>query len=225
MGNENYFLELSKIDFMGKTKAKNGLTYLSWAYAWQALKSKDPNANSKVYETPTGCIYWTDGKTCWVKVSVTTNNVEHIEYLPIMNNRNQAILASDVTTIEVNKAIQRALTKAIARHGVGLYIYAGEDLPTELEPPFDISLAQAAATSVNWPSSDTRGINLLQESISKRILKLQDTTANEVMFNVATSILNGIRVSQTTEKDKESLLRLEAFLSNLGEQLKVKFDE
>ena len=128
-------------------------------------------------------------------------------------------------SIEVNKAIQRALTKAIARHGVGLYIYAGEDLPTELEPPFDISLAQAAATSVNWPNSDTRSINLLQESISKRILKLQDTTANEVMFNVATSILNGVRVSQTTEKDKESLLRLEAFLSNLGEQLKVKFDE
>lgn len=221
----NYFTELSTIDFMGKTKAKNGLTYLSWAYAWQALKSKDPNANSKVYETPTGRIYWDDGRTCWVKVGVTTNNVEHIEYLPIMNNRNQAIPVDTVTSIEVNKAIQRALTKAIARHGVGLYIYAGEDLPLEVVPPFDISLAQGAAASVNWPNSDARSVADLQKSVTTQILKLQETSASDVMVNAVTGMLNGIRVSQTAEKDKEALLRLEAFLSNLGEQLKIKFDE
>ena len=221
----NYFLELSTIDFFGKTKAKNGLTYLSWAYAWQALKSKDPNATSKVYETPEGCIYWSDGKTCWVKVGVTTHDIEHIEYLPIMNNRNQSIALSDVTSIEVNKAIQRALTKAIARHGVGLYIYAGEDLPLEVGPQFDISLAQGAAASVNWPNSDARSIADLQKSVSSQIIKLQETPASDVMVNTATGMLNGIRVSQTTEKDKEALLRLEAFLSNLGEQLKIKFDE
>lgn len=80
--------------------------------------------------------YHTDGKTCWVKTGVTVNGIEHIEYLPVMDNRNRSIPASDVTSFDANKAIQRSLTKACARHGLGLYIYAGEDLPegAEREP-------------------------------------------------------------------------------------------
>ena len=82
-----------------------------------------------MYETPDGCIYWTDGRTCWVKTGVTINGLEHIEYLPVMDFRNAAIPLEKVTSTDVNKAIQRSLTKACARHGLGLYIYAGEDLP------------------------------------------------------------------------------------------------
>ena len=66
---------------------------------------------------------------CWVKTGVSIEGIEHIEELPVMNNRNQSIPLENVTSCDVNKAIQRSLTKACARHGLGLYIYAGEDLP------------------------------------------------------------------------------------------------
>lgn len=129
--NENYFADLNAINVSDKVEKKNGLSYLSWAYAWGELKKKHSNANYKIYEREDGCIYWTDEKTCWVKVGVTVGEIEHIEYLPVMNNVNKSIPKENVTSFEVNKAIQRALTKAIARHGLGLYIYAGEDLPEE----------------------------------------------------------------------------------------------
>ena len=58
-------------------------------------------------------------------------SLEHIEYLPIMNLRNKSIPLDEITSFDVNKSIQRSLTKAVARHGLGLYIYAGEDLPEE----------------------------------------------------------------------------------------------
>lgn len=127
----NYFTELNNINVNDKTEKKNGLTYLSWAYAWGEIKKRHPDATYTVYEREDGCIYWTDGRTCWVKTGVTVNGLEHIEYLPVMDTRNKSIPLENVTSFEVNKAIQRSLTKACARHGLGLYIYAGEDLPEE----------------------------------------------------------------------------------------------
>ena len=127
----NYFTELNNINVNDKTEKKNGLTYLSWAYAWGETKKRHPDATYTVYEREDGCIYWTDGRTCWVKTGVTVNGLEHIEYLPVMDTRNKSIPLENVTSFEVNKAIQRSLTKACARHGLGLYIYAGEDLPEE----------------------------------------------------------------------------------------------
>lgn len=134
---ENYFRELNSIDVSGKTEKKNGLTYLSWAWAWGELKKLHPDAAYTIYENREGWLYHTDGKTCWVKTGVTVNGIEHIEYLPVMDYRNASIPADKVTSTDVNKAIQRSLTKAVARHGLGLYIYAGEDLP-EPEPEPDI---------------------------------------------------------------------------------------
>ena len=64
-----------------------------------------------------------------VKVGVTANDIEHINYLPVMDFRNQAISSEKVTMMDINKAIMRCTVKAIALHGLGLYIYAGEDLP------------------------------------------------------------------------------------------------
>jgi len=125
----NYFEILSKINVNSMTEKKNGLTYLSWAYAWQEVKKLFPEANYKIYENAEGWNYFTDGRTGWVKTGVTINNIEHIEYLPIMDYRNKSITLDKITSFDVNKAIQRSLTKAVARHGLGLYIYAGEDLP------------------------------------------------------------------------------------------------
>lgn len=128
---ENYFQTLNAINVNGKTEKKNGLTYLSWSWAWGEVKKLFPDATYTVYENENGWNYFTDGKTCWVKTGVTVNGIEHIEYLPVMDYKNRSIPLDAVTSFEVNKAIQRSLTKAIARHGLGLYIYAGEDLPEE----------------------------------------------------------------------------------------------
>ena len=114
---------------------KNGLTYLSWAWAWQEVKNRFPDARYTIYEREDGVNYWTDGRTCWVKTGVTIGGLEHIEELPVMDYRNAAIPLDKVTSTDVNKAIQRSLTKACARHGLGLYIYAGEDLPESEQPP------------------------------------------------------------------------------------------
>ncbi len=128
---DNYFAVLNGINVNDKVEKKNGLSYLSWAFAWGEVKKLHPDATYTVYETPEGCFYFTDGKTCWVKTGVTINGIEHIEYLPVMDNRNHSIKLENVTSFDVNKSIQRSLTKAIARHGLGLYIYAGEDLPED----------------------------------------------------------------------------------------------
>ncbi len=126
----NYFEQLNNINVQDKIEKKGNLSYLSWAFAWEQLKIKHPKSQYKVYERENGIIYWTDGKTAWVKVSVTVDDIEHIEYLPIMDYKNKSIPVDQVSSFNVNTSIQRALTKAIARHGLGLYIYAGEDIPS-----------------------------------------------------------------------------------------------
>lgn len=128
---DNYFVELNNINVNDKTEKKNGLTYLSWAWAWGEVKKKHPDATYTIYENADGWFYHTDGRTAWVKTGVTVNGVEHIEYLPVMDFRNKSIPVDRLTSFDVNKAIQRSLTKAVARHGLGLYIYAGEDLPED----------------------------------------------------------------------------------------------
>lgn len=128
---DNYFNDLYAVNVNGHTEKKNHLTYLSWAWAWGEIKKRHPDATYTVYENADGWNYHTDGRTCWVKTGVTVNGIEHIEYLPVMDYKNKSISTENVTSFDVNKAIQRSLTKACARHGLGLYIYAGEDLPEE----------------------------------------------------------------------------------------------
>ena len=128
---ETIFNTLNSVNCNEHTEKKNGLTYLSWAWAWAEVKKHYPGATYTIYENADGWNYHTDGRTCWVKTGVTIEGLEHIEYLPVMDYRNASIPIDKVTSFDVNKAIQRSLTKAAARHGLGLYIYAGEDLPED----------------------------------------------------------------------------------------------
>lgn len=125
------FETLYKIDVSDHIEKKNKLSYLSWAWAWSYVKSIYPDAQYTVYENEDGWIYHTDGKTAWVKTGVTINGLEHIEYLYVMDFRNQSIPLDKITSKDINTAIQRSITKALARHGLGLSLYAGEDLPEE----------------------------------------------------------------------------------------------
>ncbi len=129
------FETLSKINVNEHTEKKSGLTYLSWAWAWAELKKHYPDATYTVYENADGLFYHSDGKTAWVKTGVTVEGIEYVEFLPVMDHRNKSIPVDAITSFDVNKTIQRSLTKAVARHGLGLYIYAGEDLPEGEEEP------------------------------------------------------------------------------------------
>ena len=137
MENQSVFSVLSKINVNEKTEKKNGSTYLSWAWAWSELKKHYPQAQYTIYENIEGWNYFTDGRTGWVKTGVIVEVIEHIEYLPIMDYRNKSISIENITSFDVNKTIQRSLTKAIGRHGLGCYIYAGEDLPESVETKID----------------------------------------------------------------------------------------
>lgn len=133
--NCNNHTETKKSEWTDKKGVKHEieLTYLSWAWAWHIAKREYPDASYTIYENPQGRPYFDDGRTAWVKTGVTIGGIEHIEYLPIMDYRNASIPVDRITSMDMNKAIQRSLTKALARHGLGLYIYAGEDLPDALD--------------------------------------------------------------------------------------------
>jgi len=130
MGNtKSTFKELTAINVKGKVEKKGRFDYLSWAYAWAIVKDKYPDSNRTVYESEhTGLNYFSDGNTAYVKVGVTVNGVEHIDYLPIMDNQNRSVTQDKITSFMVNKAIQRSTVKAIGMHGLGLSLWAGEDL-------------------------------------------------------------------------------------------------
>lgn len=138
MEQKSVFATLSEVQFQNhiERKGEKGreLSYLSWAWAWKYVKELYPDAYYTIYEDANGIPYFTDGRTCWVKTGVTINGLEHIEYLPIMDFRNRSIPLENVTSMDMNKSIQRSITKAIGRHGLALSLYAGEDLWDDEEP-------------------------------------------------------------------------------------------
>ena len=138
------FETLNAVNVNGHTEKKNNLTYLSWAWAWAEIKKAFPEAFYTIYENKDGWNYHTDGRTAWVKTGVTIDGIENIEYLPVMDFKNKSIPLEQITSFDVNKAIQRSLTKACARHGLGLYIYAGEDLPEAEQTPIERPVKDAA---------------------------------------------------------------------------------
>ena len=166
--NKSVFEVLNAIDVNGHTEKKNGLTYLSWAWAWAEIKKRYPGAFYTIYENKDGLLYHTDGRTAWVKTGVTIEGLEHIEYLPVMDYNNKSIPLERITSFDVNKAIQRSLTKACARHGLGLYIYAGEDLPEGAEEPAPAKrTTKKAAESAPVPADESDDLYLVKQLIKE----------------------------------------------------------
>jgi len=136
---ENYFKKLSAINVKGMAEKKGNFNYLSWANAWSLIKESYPDAQRKVYESEqTELPYFTDGKTASVKVGIMVNGIEHIDYLPVMDYRNNSIPIAKITSMDVNTAIQRSTAKAIAMHGLGIAIFKGEDLVNIASPKANV---------------------------------------------------------------------------------------
>jgi hypothetical protein len=129
----NHFAELANINVSKYIEKKGNLSYLSWAYAVDQLMRQDPTANWEFHDPKMF------GSTMMVSCTVTAFGKPITMHLPVMDHRNKAVENPDAFV--VNKNMMRCLVKAIACHGLGLSIYAGEDLPQE-EPkpkPLDVS--------------------------------------------------------------------------------------
>lgn len=177
------FETLNNINVNDHTELKGKLTYLSWAWAWAEVKKAYPDAFYTIYENASGLFYHTDGKTCWVKTGVTIDGLEHIEYLPVMNNTNRSIPIESVTSTDVNRAIQRSLTKACARHGLGLYIYAGEDLP-ESEMPEDMRPTKSEPTKAEQ-AADSKKANEINKGFDPEKVDPPKTATPEQVRMIA----------------------------------------
>ena len=149
MKEQSVFATLYGLAVKDKIERKGHLDYLSWANAWALLKANYPDAQRKVYEHDhTGLNFFTDGTTAYVKVGIIVGGIEHIDYLPVMDHRNNAIPVAKVTSTDVNKTIQRSTAKAIAMHGLGLSLWTGEDIA-------DIPSSTPTASKTKVDTSET----------------------------------------------------------------------
>lgn len=126
-------LDLLKLNVNDHVEKKQNLSYLSWAWAWAEALKADPAATFTVKtflrDHYTEMPYMDVNGTAMVWVTVTMFGKPMTCFLPVMNHRNQPIQNPD--SFQVNTAIMRCMTKGLALHGLGLYIYAGEDLPED----------------------------------------------------------------------------------------------
>jgi hypothetical protein len=136
MTTDNIWQTLSRFDVSKEVEQKGRFDYLSWAWAWAFVKEKYPTATFEKHifrdnqDNPLPFMRDTKGHT-YVAVTVTIEGLSHTEIHYVMDNKNQSITHPNGG--EVNKALQRCLVKAIAFHGLGLNVYAGEDLPMDLD--------------------------------------------------------------------------------------------
>lgn len=175
MDNESSFIKLAKINVNDKIEKKNGLSYLSWAWAVDQLMRADPAANW-AYGTPTMF-----GETMMVHCEVQAFGKAMTAHLPVMDHRNRPIANPDA--FQVNTAMQRCLVKAIALHGLGLYIYAGEDLPEGEEAPKEENGMgkgpKIPATVGAWEAMDTDMQTWLEEIASNARTLLKNGKAQD----------------------------------------------
>lgn len=182
---ENYFKELYNTPIKEKVDQKNGLNYLRWATAWGEVKKHDPNATYDIYTQDFNVVETVEGKevsytlqrpwftdsatgTGWVKASVTVHGITHTETLPIMDHRNQPISADKIKSTEANKSIQRAITKACARHGIGLVLYEAE---IEVEEDRELAKLQQQCLDVMGKKSKVEKLAPKVEELCKTTLK------------------------------------------------------
>lgn len=153
---------------------KNGLSYLSWAYAWAEIKKCYPNANYEIKKFGENNLpYIFDENTGYmVFTSVTIDGVTHDMWLPVMDSANKTmkskpytydtkykkgVVVEAATMFDINKAIMRCLVKNLAMFGLGLYIYAGEDLPEENPDDVKLNIKKKTINALIQKYSTTSG--------------------------------------------------------------------
>jgi hypothetical protein len=215
--------ELLKINVNEHLEKKNGLSYLSWAWAWaQALKI-DPEATWEAIEYPqpdgtlAPCMYLGNGSAI-VRVRVKIKGISRVCMLPVMDHRNKAIPNPDA--FAVNTATMRCLAKAIAMHGLGLYVYAGEDLPESEEEPTPVIAASFRSSATmgafeELPEGEQQHITELALEI---VALVADDQAEEAWRRVESEHLDD---SQKTALWSRLDSKTRAAIKRAGQALKV----
>ena len=176
----NYFAALSAINVSAHIEKKGGFSYLSWPFAVAQLRLADPAACWEVRRFD-GLPYLLTDTGVFVEVAVTVQGVTLSQIHPVLDSRNRPILAP--TAFDINTSIQRCLVKAIALHGLGLYIYAGEDLPQiGTEPAANDGATEPAPSPAPSPVPTTVVAmgKLISPAQQKTIRKLADEVGVEL---------------------------------------------
>lgn len=208
MENKDVFSTLNAINVNEHVEKKNtgkaSLSYLSWSWAWAEVKKKYPNASYEIVKFENGLPYSYDPKTgymCYTRVTI--DNITHEMWLPVMDSHNEAMLDHErtvktkyseykvpaCTMFDVNKTVMRCLTKNLAMFGLGLYIYAGEDLPEE---EVDGKIMNTVL------EIETYG-DLLTEDQKQKISKAKD----EKNIQYLETILNWCKNKRTANQEKK----------------------
>jgi hypothetical protein len=194
-------IDMLKINVDEFTDKKNGLTYLSWAGAWGEVLKADPKANFKV-EMFDGTPLMPVGGTFMVWVTVTMFDKPVTCMLPVLDYRNKPISAPN--SFDVNTSIMRCLVKAIAMHGLGLYIYAGiENIPTE-EPREERRAPEVVVAEVITPSATAQievnhaNMQLFADSMIQFVGICEDENALKSYWKANHTQLEGLKAFDKT---------------------------
>ncbi|KOS26583.1 hypothetical protein ADK18_18410 [Bacillus anthracis] len=202
---KNYFAELASIDVSKHVEKKGRFSYLSWSWAVDQLLKKHPDATWQVVRFD-GLPYMKTEVGYFVEVEVTVNNITRSQIHPVLDNYNKPI--AKPTSFQINTSIQRCLAKAIALHGLGLYIYSGEDIPQDDEPK------QAAKQLDNVPQQEqARQTEIANEqrikAIYVQIRELSEVynmpfeeTKNTVKQSLGIQTFKGMTVQQASQLQK-----------------------
>lgn len=172
MDKMNCFEVLNKINVNDHVEKKGGFNYLSWPYAVSELRKHHPDATWEVKRF-NGLPYLQTPMGYFVEVEVIVNGIPMNQIHPVLDNRNQVIKEPNV--FHINTSIQRCLVKAIALHGLGLYIYAGEDLPMDEEPPQETPKKPVVSASTPpKPQPPAPKQNYVQKAVEKFVEQNND---------------------------------------------------
>ena len=181
---EHYFEVLRKHNVSEYMEKKGQFNYLSWAYAVEELRKLKPDATWRVIKDENGYPYTSTPAGHFVEVEVTVDDISLSQIHPVLDHRNQSI--EQPNAFQINTSIQRCLAKAIALHGLGLYIFRGEDLP-ESEPLSKGQLEEI--DSLLRQISDDAFTELVNSRIDSK--KINDNNYNEVVSKLKSKLEQG----------------------------------
>jgi hypothetical protein len=213
--------DLLKVNVNDHTEKKNGLTYLSWAWAWAEALKADPKASFKV-EMFEGIPLMPVGGSHMVWVTVTMFDKPMTCMLPVLDYRNKPIPTPN--SFDVNTSIMRCLVKAIAMHGLGLYIYAGEDLPMEDDAPVEIKAATAAPAASIKPV-DQQGEVKAEVKIDAGSADANSKLFADSMLHYTTLVKDSKALTSYWKSNQTQLDSLKVSHPDLYDQILKRFTE
>jgi len=190
----NYFAKLNAVNVSDHIEKKGGFSYLSWPFAVAQLRLADATAVWEVRRFD-GLPYLATDTGVFVEVAVTVQGVTLSQIHPVLDGRNRPILAP--TSFDVNTSLQRCLVKAIALHGLGLYVYAGEDLPQAITEAANDGGAPTKPTEMPVPARTyaAQTISPAQQTNIQRLALEVGTDVERVVAHFGVNSLKDIRVA------------------------------